>query len=56
MNRREIDIIRASSCTGNRIFFKGCNTFSNPSVNSIGVVVRVNNDDTNTNKKKRIDI
>src|SRR5699024_402023 len=56
IKRNEIDIINASSCTGNFTFFNGGNISSIASVISIGVVVNVNNDVTGMSRKKRIDI
>src|SRR5699024_1787151 len=56
IKRNEIDIINASSCTGNFTFFNGCNISSIASVISIGVVVNVNNDVTRRSRQKRIEI
>ena len=39
MNRRAMDIIMASSCTGKRSFFRGASRLSSPSVRAMGLVV-----------------
>src|SRR5699024_6524211 len=56
IKRKEIDIIKANSCTGNLTFFNGFNNASIASVISIGVVVNVNKDVININNKKRKEI
>jgi hypothetical protein len=50
MKRRAIDIIKANSCTGKRMKFKGFNKLSMPSVKDTGVVVNVNTTEPSTNK------
>ena len=39
IKRRAMDIIMASSCTGNRSFFRGESRCSSPSVRAMGLVV-----------------
>jgi len=57
INRRAIDITKANSATGTRMYRSGENNFSKPAVISIGAVVNVNNADAitmvhNRNEKK----
>ncbi|MCY1452096.1 hypothetical protein D9M71_689980 [compost metagenome] len=51
-----MDIIKANSCTGTFIAFKGFSRTSIPSVMEIGDVVNVKIDVINTNTRKRVEI
>ena len=53
IKRSAMDIINASSCTGKRIYFKGFNKLSIPSVSDTGVVVNVSTDEARTSKNNR---
>ena len=48
MNRRAMDIMSASACTGNLMYFKGFSRLSRPSVRLTGVVVSVRSAEPST--------